>query len=592
MISTPDRHRWPLWAAVVALAVAASAVGADRSVADQRLAEGRAALARGDGIAAEAALRKALAAGAPREAVAARMGEALLDQGDYAHAREWLGPTRFAPAEAAHGWRMLGRLEMAQHDLPASAAAFARALALAPGDSRLWVDIARLRYVSGQELAAPDAVAEALRLDPGNVRALELRGLMVRDQYGLAAALPWLEAGLKRRPDDLPLLGEYAATLGELGRAREMLVVTRQMIRLDPRQGQAWFLQATLAARAGRFALARQLLARAGPDALDIPAALLLSGLLEGEAGNANLAVERLDRLVRLQPHNEVARRLLARALAATGNPALVIARFGDEVRAPGTSSYLLTLVARAYEDSGRRDLAAPLLDRAAAAGTGEPSAMPEPTPLGVLALRYGDAPSDAGAAVPYVRQLLATGDRDGADSVAERIVAAAPASATAQALAGDVRLLRGDLAGAVEGYRRAGAVRLSDDLMLRLVEAYVRTGQGGAARQLVGGMLATSPRNRIALRLAAGFAAEEGNWRLAAQVLRWLRQTGDARDARLLADLAAAEARTGNAAAAREAAVAAVRLQRAAPTATRALGELVDDAARAAALKARSGPF
>jgi uncharacterized protein HemY len=154
------------------------------------------------------------------------------------------------------------------------------------------------------------------------------------------------------------------------------------------------------------------------------------------------------------------------------------------------------------------------------------------------------------------------------------------------------VRLLRGDLAGAVEGYRRAGAVRLSDDLMLRLVEAYVRTGQGGAARQLVGGMLATSPRNRTALRLAAGFAAEEGNWWLAAQVLRWLRQTGDARDARLLADLAAAEARTGNAAAAREAAVAAVRLQRAAPTATRALGELVDDAARAAALKARSGPF
>ena len=585
MIFTPDRR----WLAAAALALVAATPGtAGEGLAETLQRDARAALARGDGIAAEAALRKALAAGAARDAIAAHMGEALLDQGDFDHAREWLGSGRFAPREAAHGWRMLGRLEMAQHNLAASDAAFARARKLAPGDSRLWVDIARLRYVAGQELAAKDAADAALRLDGGNIRAVELRGLLVRDEFGLTAALPWLEAGLEHKPDDMALLGEYAATLGELGRAREMLVVTRQMIRQEPSNPRAWVLQAVLAARADDFGLARQMLARAGPVALDIPAAMLLSGMLELQAGNTNLAVERLDLLVRRQPHNEVARALLARALASTGNPAMLIARFGDEVRAPGTSPYLLTLVARAYEDSGRRDLAAPLLDRAAEAQTLPAGIIPETAPLGVLALRYADAPGDAGAAVPYARKLLASGDLAGAGAVAERIVAAAPASAAAQALAGDVRFQRGDLAGAVDGYRRAAAVRLSDDLMLRLVDAYVRSGRGDAARQLVSGVIATTPRNRTALRLAAGFAAEDGNWRVAADALYWLAETGSSRDARLMADLAMAKLRAGRRGAAGAAQQAAL-LQQAAATSLRAVAQVAKDPVLAGALHTRA---
>ena len=572
------------------LALAAAAPGtAGSGLTDSLMRDARAALAKGDGIAAEAALRKAMAAGLPREAVAARMGEALLDQGDYVQARAWLAPGRFTKTDAAHGWRVLGRLEMAQHNLAASDAAFTRALKLAPNDSRLWVDIARLRYVSGQELAAQDAANEAVRLNPDDVRALELRGLLVRDQFGLTAALPWLEEGLKRRSDDLSLLDEYAATLGELGRGREMLVVTRQMLKQAPRNPRAWFFQAVLAARAQRFAVARQMLAKAGPEALATPAVLLLSGLLETAAGNTNLAVERLDLLARQQPHNAVARNLLARALADTGNPQVLIARLGEDARAPGASPYLLTLVARAYEDSGRRDLAAPLLDRAAAAASGPAQAIPEASPLGVLALRYNDAPGDASAAIPYVRKLLAGGDKATASSVAERIVAGAPASAAAQALAGDVRLLRGDLAGAVEGYRRAGAVRLSDDLLLRLVEAYVRSGNGADARQLVSGTLATSPRNRTAMRLAAGFAAEDGNWAVAADALGWLAATGDDRDARLLADLAVARARSGRSNAA-AVAQQAMRLQPAAATAEMAMADAVGKGARAAALRLRAG--
>lgn len=181
---------------------------AGQTMVDNLVHDAHVALAQGDGIAAEIALRKAMAAGAAHDAVAARMGEAYLDQGDLRKARGWLGPARFSAAEAAHGWRMLGRLAMAERDLPAAGKAYDRALALTPDDSRLWVDIARLRYVGGEQIQSAAAAEHAVRRDPGNVRALEFRGMLVRDQYGLAAALPWFEAGLQRMSDDLPLLGE------------------------------------------------------------------------------------------------------------------------------------------------------------------------------------------------------------------------------------------------------------------------------------------------------------------------------------------------------------------------------------------------
>ncbi|MFM9726405.1 tetratricopeptide repeat protein, partial [Streptomyces scabiei] len=51
-----------------------------------------------------------------------------------------------------------------------------------------------------------------------------------------------------------------------------------------------------------------------------MPAAMLLTGALEWQAGNHDLAVGVLERLVRLQPDNATARATLARALAAKGD--------------------------------------------------------------------------------------------------------------------------------------------------------------------------------------------------------------------------------------------------------------------------------
>jgi tetratricopeptide (TPR) repeat protein len=98
------------------------------------------------------------------------------------------------------------------------------------------VDIARLRYRSGEQTIVGDAINRALAIDPRDPDALSLQAQLVRDSRGLAASIPWFERAVEVAPDNVALLGDYAAVLGELGEYREMLAVVRRMFELDPRE--------------------------------------------------------------------------------------------------------------------------------------------------------------------------------------------------------------------------------------------------------------------------------------------------------------------------------------------------------------------
>lgn len=565
MTSTPDpplsRRRWPVGraavraagrvfgvSAVLLLSLGAGVGRAGEDASAAAIAQAHAALARGDGIAAEMALRKAMAAGASRDRVAARMGEAFLAQGDLPRARTWLAPARFVPAEAAYGYRVLGRLEMAQGNLAAAGLALDQALRRTPDDSGLWLDVARLRYSGAQHAEAIAATDRALALDPRNVRALEYRGLQVRDAFGLGAALPWFEAGLKLSPDDLGLLAEYAATLGEMGRARDMLAVTRRMLELNPRHERAFYLQAVLAARAGKVGLARGLMARAGAGALETPAGLLLQGTLELQAGNANQAADLLGQLARRQPGNAIAQDLLAQALAQAGDPRGLVDGLAARASRLDASPYLLTQVGRAYEQLGRRDLAAPFLDRAA---------RPALSGFAIAGEEGAASPS-----VLAVRRLLGAGATGQALANARSARTAAPGSRDAALLDGDARFAAGDVAGAVDAWRAAAGIRMDGGLLRRLVRAYALVDAAQAAR-VAAGYRAGHPLDRSALRLSASLAAGRGDWRGARDGLTWLVADGAHGDPGLLADLSVAQARLNDKRAAAETAWAAVRIQR-----------------------------
>lgn len=553
-----SRAFWLAASLALALPAAAAAPGEALKTAQE-------ALARGDGIAAEAALRQAIDQGAPRPQLAAAMGEAELLQGDLDAAREWLGLGEFAPDQRLYGFHQLARLEMAAGNLQAASDAFDKALAIDVGSAEMWVDIGRLRYRRAQQHLALDAVQNALTLDPENPRAIEFRGQLARDAQGLKTALGWFARGLKSNPDDIGLLGEYAATLGELGRAKAMLKVTRRMIELGGGDPRAFFLQAVLAARAGNNELARKLLWRTEDDYSENAAGLVLAGVLDLRMGNPGLALQSFGKLAELQPDNAHAQLLLARGEFADGDYRGVIADFAAAAARPDASPYLLTLIGRSYEVLGDRGAAAPFLDRAARASAIAVSPIDVGEAGQLTLFRFGDDPLRIDVGVAKVRDLISAGNLGEAQAVVAGFQRQYPASADIEVLAGDVALARGDAASALVQYRKAAQIRRSLSLIERMVAAYRQLGETDAAEAEARDFLAEHPMDGGAARLAAQFALAKGEWRRAQALLAHARAVGGGeRDPQLLADLARAALESGDVAAATEAAQAAVAAQRA----------------------------
>ncbi|GGC00068.1 hypothetical protein GCM10011494_18220 [Novosphingobium endophyticum] len=546
------RWRLALLPVFLAAPLALAPVLGEGSGTQALIDQARDAITRGDGIDAEMKLRTALDRGAARADVAAWMGEAYLTQNDRDKARWWLKGGNFAPGSAANGWRALAALERLDGNLEAAGDAYDRALAIIPDDATLWVEIGRLTYARGRHLRAIEAAEHALKLDPDNVRALEFRGQLVRDRYGLVAAIPWFETALMKKPDDVSVLLEYAATLGDMGRASECLTVTRRVLELSPKHPRAFYLQAVLAARAGNYQLARGLLDRTGAQLDGHAGVLLLRGIVELAAGNPSAASEVLEQVLRVRPDSRRAQDLLARAIYLSGEYRYATLRFRDRITRDDASPYLLTVVARAYEALGDRQAAGELLDRAARPRSAALRVLPDGSRIG---------------------RMLAQGQASAAEAAAEAARRDDPGFYDNLSLAGDVQLALGRAQAAQIRYEEAAEIRMPESLFRRRFAAYVMAGDRVGAGELVEGYLRQNPTNRAALRAAARLATGSADTRRARAILSWLRDNGEARDVQLRSDLALIEAEEGDIIAAESNARAAYRLQRSSPAATQALG-------------------
>lgn len=512
------RNMRPAWLVAAALAFA-SPIGAGPDAVQSALATAAAAAERGDGIAAEAALQKAMDAGAARGQVAARMGQALLLQGDLRKAREWLAPGQFSQQDSALGWRMTGLMLRQEGRLAEAGQAYDRALAVQPDDALLWVDIARLRYVGGEHVPAIQAAERALALAPDNPRAIELRAQLLIDQAGPVAAIPLLERGLEVAPKDVSLLTNYAAALGEAGRAVDMLKAVRRISELNSRSPVPLYFQAVIAARAGQSDLARNLLTRLGNQLAEVPAALLLQAALELEAGNSAMAVDMLERLDRRQPYNPRVQLLLARGLLEIDDHTRLRQRFGYAAAQPDASPNLLTIMGRSFERTGDRAAAAAYLDRAARADL---------LPLVARAAPDGVLPGSFDS-------LVQTGDR---------------------------ALTNGRAGEAVNAYQRAAQVRFPDWLLLHTVAALPLAD----GRVLAQRYQAAFPGSVLAARMLATAAGQGGRWGEARRLLENINRRSGGADPRLLADLSLAQLQSGDAEAALASAERASRLHRSSP--------------------------
>lgn len=514
------------------------------------------------GAAALVALDRARDAGYPLARMTHFRAHALLLQGDAAGALALLRQGPVAVPYLGYAARMRGRALAALGQYRDAAAAFDAALGIIPRNPALWVDLARFRRASGEQAGAILASERAYALAPRDVQVLRLRAEMVRDQFGLAASLPWFDRALEIDPQDIGTRLERAATLGEIGATRAMLADTRAVLSLDLDNARAFWLQAVLAARAGKFALAGAMLERTG-GALDAqPAVRQVRAALACQRGDFLVAVEILRPLLAEQPGNVRVRQLLAHALWHQGDAEGVIETLGPLDGSADGDSYTQLLLARAAEAIGRRDAASVHLERAF-----RPTAAVDLAPLLPVA-------GDAGQAVAAIRTQLRQARGGAALEQARQLVRRNPGAPEARLALGDVLVHLGRPEEAAFVYRDAADLRFNAASAIRLVDAMMKAGDRDSAWRVLLAFRAQDPRNRTARLLHADLLLEEGDAEGAVHLLDSLDRRSGRRDAAIAAALALAALRADDPERAIAAARRAYRLAPASPATSHAYGE------------------
>lgn len=390
-----------------------------------------------------------------------------------------------------------------------------------PDNPALWVAIARLHYRQNEHVGALQALDKALGLGPEFGPALLMRAQMVRDAHGLADALPWFEAAVKAEPGDPEVLAEYAATLGDLGRNRDMLKVVRQLQEVSPGYPQVYYLQAVLAARAGETVMARNLLAKSGLYQRGVPSALLLDAVIDIQQLTPDTAIATLDKLAERQPANGRVRELMALALWLGGRDDELIARFRSATSAPDASPYLIMLVGRALERRGDRDQAAPLIEQALAARE-----------VQLFAL---SSYSNLSEPVTRLRAMVIANDREGASREASALLRRLPGSGDMLALTGDAALFGTNAEGAMSLYTRAASVRRPWPMTRKIIFTTRALGDDKAADALLARAVTGEPRNTEALLMLAQRSAELEQWDRVAKLANLVFALGAGNDPKVL---------------------------------------------------------
>jgi len=560
-----------------------NAIKADPEWIDARVAQAEVLLDLHDGIGAEAELDHAVDLGLEPAAVRHLYGHALSLQGKAQKARDQLLADDIPAQHQGYAARIMGRVALQMGDEQLAGQSFNRAMELDPRNPDLWVDIARFRADSGDQAGATNAVDEAVKLDPNNLRALQYRGELLRFQFGLGAALPWFERALEIDPNDVPLLTEYAATLGDMGRMTKMLTVARKIIALDGRNPRAFFMQAVLAARAGKYGLARRLMLQTEGKIDNVPAVLLVQGIIEHGEGNYNAAVDKFRRLLSVQPDNRQAQNLLARSLYLAGSAFDAVEVLKPQVNRSGAVPYALWLAGRALEAIDEREQAAGVMNRAAVHDTGQAAAIAGETPLAVLSAEARRNANDARAVVPYIRALYNAGDYATAFTEAKRLQLDNPGASAAHLLVADVADAMGDFDEALDALEKARSIRFSEPVMLRLVEVLRSRGSMQQSAEVLAQYLNYNPSNIAGLRWMAYAHLETGSWSVAARLLEKLRRRIGENDALILAGLTQAYTGMGQTEKAIDAGRAAYRVQPSSPVVSHLYGlALMADGTRA----------
>jgi tetratricopeptide (TPR) repeat protein len=535
--------------------------GNPRAIAE-RVQLARIAFRLGDGVAAEAAVRDAIAAGGREEALRPLLARAFAIQGQGRRALETIDSGPIDPDMIGEAAWVAGDVHLSNGNLGGARDAYDRAVRELPRESALWVDVARFREANADAKGARDAADYAIELDKANSAALALKANLIRAEEGLNAALQWYDAALEVDPDNTGALIDRAATLGDLGRYKDMLASLRRAAAIVPGDPRLYYLQAVLAARAENFRLARSLLQRTRGRMDDVPGFMLLSAVVELQLGGEAVAATWTERLLSDQPQNFTARRILAAANWADGDSDRAAEALAPVVMRGDADSWSLLLAARVASERDQPRDAAAYLARAAALMPGEAQPFRVDNDYGLLSMAADAEPLNPARVVPAIGADMANGNAAQAVRRAAALRDANRGVADAHILLGDAALAGGQYEVAIRAYRAARDLDAGERTTLRLAHALFRAGDAAGSGAAIMALRDSQPSSIAADRLAGHLAMDIEQWDRAIAYFERVRRRIGNRDVVVLRDLARAYAAKGDAARATAAIALAYRLQ------------------------------
>ncbi len=476
----------------------------------------------GDGVAAEAAVKATIEAGGNRAVLRPLLARAYAMQGDGRRAFDELDSGPIAPEMMGEAAWVAGNVHLANGDLASARDAYDRAVRELPRDSMLWVDVARFRNANADIKGARDAADYAIELDGTNSAALALKANLVRTEEGLRAALRWYDAALAADPDNAGALIDQAATLGDIGRYRDMLVALRHAATLIPGDPRIYYLQAVLAARADNYQLARSLLQRTRGQMDDEPAFMLLSAIVELQLGGEAVGASWAERLLAEQPDNFTAGPFAVDndyglvAMAADAAP-LDPAKAIPAIAADMASGQYARAIARAtrLRDANRGVADAHiLLGDAALAG--------ERYDLAIAAYRAArDLDAGERTTLRLANALYRSGDPAGSGAAILALRNRQPSSLAAERLAGHLAMDLRHWDQAIDHFDRVRQrIGNRDVVILReLARAWAAKGDDARALPMIALAYRLQPLNADIMRLYADLLERRGNDQAAADL-------------------------------------------------------------------------
>jgi cytochrome c-type biogenesis protein CcmH len=152
------------------------------------------------------------------------------------------------------GWMMLGRSYAVLGRFPESAGAYAKAVALAPGDAQLLADYAdSLAMAQGRTLQGePEKLLKrALAADPNNVKALVLAGTAAFDRNDKAGAVRYWERALVVLPAESEMAERVRASIAEAGGSTDIAQAKPAPVQAGARVSGVVTLHPKLAGKVG-----------------------------------------------------------------------------------------------------------------------------------------------------------------------------------------------------------------------------------------------------------------------------------------------------------------------------------------------------